>query len=93
MGLKINGNTFATRRYLSVDGNGVEFCETATLGGCRRFGFHEVDLVLLSSSEELSLQVGQEIFRIQVKMSKPKHKKVVETLIRELGDSGRAPGR
>ncbi len=84
MKLKINANTFATKRYLEVDSSGVAFCETSFFGGVRKFGFHEIECVLMSEDNVLSFQVKQEVFSIPTKPSSEKHKRVINTLVHEV---------
>jgi len=84
MGLRIKANTFLMKRYLEVDSGGVTFCETAFAGGARRFGFHEIDCVLLSETHVLSFQVKQEVFRLPTRPDKEKHQRVIDTLIYEV---------
>ena len=84
MKLKINANTFVTKRYLEVNSSGVAFCETSFLGGVRRFGFHEIECVLMSEDNVLSFQVKQEVFSVLTKPSRKKHKRVIDTLVHEV---------
>lgn len=84
MKLKINANTFATKRYLEVDSGGVAFCETSFLGGVHRFGFHEIGCILMSENNVLSFQVKQKVFSIPTKPNSEKHKRVIDTLVCEV---------
>jgi len=89
MALKIKASDLITQRYLVVDSSGVEFKETAFVGGRRRFAFHEIDCVMLSTEGALSFQVGREVFSIRTKRDNRKHQEVIDTLVRELKASGR----
>lgn len=82
MRLRIKANSFAMQRYLEVDGGGITFCETAFMGGKRRFQFSQIDLVLMSSENQLSLQVGTEVFQLPVDPRNKKHQQVIDALIR-----------
>jgi hypothetical protein len=82
MALKISANDLVTQRYLLVDDQGIEFKETALMGGARRFPFSAIDAVLLSPKGVLSLQVGSEVFSITTKTGDKKHQEIVETLVR-----------
>jgi hypothetical protein len=84
MALKINASDLVTRRVLAVSGEGVEFQETALMGGTRRFSFRQIDCLLLSGNGVLSFQAGREVFRIQTKLSNREHQELIETLVREL---------
>lgn len=84
MALKISASDLVTQRYLSVDSEGVEFKETAFVGGKRRFAFREIDCVLLSAQGVLSFQVGREVFSVPTKRGDKKHQEVIDTLVREL---------
>ena len=81
MKLRINANETMKRRFLEVDGNGVTYCETLGFGGERKFGFHEIDLILLSEAHMLSFQVGREIFSIPTKRSDGMHQALIASLI------------
>ncbi len=81
MSLKISANSFATQRYLVVKAGGVTFCETSFMGGQRRFRFEEIDAVLMSTDNVLAFQVGQEVFSLPVKPSKPKHQQTIDALV------------
>lgn len=84
MGLKIQSNTLIENRYLKVQPDGVIFCQTAFVGGTRCFGFHQIQTVLLSGTNVLSIQVGNEVFSLPVKPYKRHHMEVTETLVREV---------
>jgi hypothetical protein len=88
MRLKIKANTLATQRYMEIDSGGITFVETAFAGGKRRFGFHEVDLVLMAPDNYLSFQVGQEVFRLLVKPNNKKHQQVINALIQGVSGAG-----
>lgn len=81
MALKIKANTLIYNRNILVDERGVEFYETAFIGGKRRFGFHQIQVVLLSNKNILSFQVGIEVFSLPVKPDKRKHAELIETLV------------
>ncbi len=88
MALKISTSDPVTQRSLAVADDGVEFCETALLGGKRRFRFEEIDSVLLSPKGLLSFQVGREIFSIPVRRGDRKDEEVIEALVRALKGGG-----
>jgi hypothetical protein len=81
MKLKIKANSFATQRYLELDAGGITFCETAFIGGRRRFRFDQVELVLMSKDNNLSFQVGQEVFQLPVNPKNKKHEAVINALL------------
>ena len=80
MSVTIRASSFFMKRYLTVKDQGVVFMETAALGGKRRFQFGQIDYVLMSPTNVLSFQVGQEIFSIPVKPWKPKHQLAMQKL-------------
>jgi len=84
MALKITSNTLLTARSLSLDSRGVEFRESAFVGGVRRFAFRDITCVLLSPDNVLSFQVDDVVCSIPVKPDKPAHKNVIETLIQSV---------
>jgi hypothetical protein len=84
MALKIRGSDLVTQRHLLVDSGGVEFKETALMGGARRFAFAEIDSLVISAKGVLSFQVGREVFSIPTKKGDRAHQEVIDTLVREL---------
>jgi hypothetical protein len=78
---KISANEALLKRYLVVDEQGVEYCETAFIGGKRRFRFGEIDCVLLSPKGLLSLQVGAEIFSVPTRRADKGHQGLIEALV------------
>jgi hypothetical protein len=84
MKFKINASSFVTKRYLLIDSGGVKFCESSFVGGVRRFGFNEIECVLMSPDNVLSFQVRQEVFSIPTRPDKKKHKQVIDILVHEV---------
>ena len=80
MALVIRASSFFTKRYLKVTDWGVDFMETAALGGRRKFAYGQIDFVLMSPSFVLSFQVGNEVFSIQTKPQKFKQQQAIEQL-------------
>lgn len=80
MALKIRANTFVMQRYLKVYDWGVKFVESAVFGGGRKFFWGQIDYVLMSPSDELSFQVGNEVFTIPTKPQKFTHQQVVKQM-------------
>ncbi len=82
MKMKITSSDLATKRYLICDDNGVEFYESAFVGGTRRrFAFAQIDCILFSPSGLLSLQVGREVFSLTIKPADAKHQQLIETMV------------
>jgi hypothetical protein len=81
MALKIKANTFATQRWLEVQPAGIVFCETSAFGGKKQYLFHQIDCVLLSPQNVLSIQVGMEVMSLPVKYDKPAHRQVIDALM------------
>ena len=92
MALVIRASSFFVKRYLKVTDWGVEFMETAALGGKRRFQFGEIDYILMSRSSVLSLQVRGEVFSIPTKPTKAKHRLVIDTLQQAVASSQQRVG-
>lgn len=81
MGLKIKGSTFVEVRVLIVERDGVRFQQTAFMGGKRRFAFSQIDSVLMSPNNELSFQVGDEVFTVPTKPGKRGHEAAIAALL------------
>src|SRR5712672_1087055 len=89
MDLKIKASRLCTRHTLEVHSKGVTFCETAGLGsGVRKFGFAQIDFILMSPADVLTFQVGREIFSIPVKPTNKIHQRVIGALLEEVGRNG-----
>ena len=89
MALKIKASRFFTKHTLEVHSKGVTFCETAGLGsGARKFGFGQIDLILMSPAGVLTFQVGREIFSIPVKPANKTHQRVIDSLLGEVRRNG-----
>ena len=80
MALLICVDTFFTRHRLSVDVAGVTHLR-GLVGGRRRFSFHEIDCVLMSSRRVLSFQVGDEVFSIPTDATDAEHQETIRTLV------------
>jgi hypothetical protein len=81
MALTINASSLVIKRYLTVKDWGVVFMETAALGGRKKFVWQQIDYVLMSPTNVLSFQVGQEVFSIPTKPGKPKHQMAIQQLV------------
>lgn len=85
MALIIRANSWFVSRYLKLKDHGVEFMETAAMGGKRKITFGQISFVLMSPKHVLSLQVGNEVFSIQTKPNKAKHQAVIDGLLAGVG--------
>ena len=81
MGLKIKHSSFLEKRYLEVTPAGVTYYQAAAFGHKRRFLFSQIDAILLTRDGVLSFQVGREVFSLQTKLAKAKHKQVIEAFV------------
>ena len=92
MNLKIDATNLVTKHSLVVTDQGVEFMETAALGGVRRFTFDQIDAVLRSSQNVLSFQVGQETFKIPMRPDDALHRTATARLVAEVRRTLRRAG-
>jgi hypothetical protein len=92
MAMIIRASSFFTKRYLKLKDWGVDCMETAAVGGRKKYQFHEIDLILMSASNVLSLQVRNEIFSIQTKPHKAAHQEVIRQLIAAVAASRERTG-
>lgn len=81
MSLKIRAGSAFVSQFLKVDARGVLYRETALVGGTRRFRFDRIDYVLMSHDSVLAFQVGKEVFSIQTRPNKRKHREVIEAML------------
>jgi len=82
MSFEISNNSLLQKHFLTVDSSGLRFCNP-TLGD-RRFRFHEVESVLLSTDHSLSFQVGTEVFSIPTQPGNADHMNVIDFLLQEV---------
>lgn len=80
MALKIGANTFFTQRYLKVYDWGVKYVESAVFGGGRKFFWGQIDYLLMSPTDDLSFQAGNEVFTIPIKPKKFKHQQALKQM-------------
>lgn len=78
---KIRANSLFVNRYLKVVENGVVFVETAAMGGKRKFRFDQIDYVLMSPTNVLSFQVGNEVFSLKTNPKRLRHQQAIQQLI------------
>lgn len=89
MALKILNSTFVSRRWISLDSEGVEYGESAVGSTKRRFKFHEIDAVLLSAMGLFAFQVGSEVFSVETKKQDKKHQELMDNLVKAVRASAR----
>ena len=81
MKLKIKVSSFAEARVLTIEQDCVCFQQTLFMGGKRRFDFSQIDCVLMSPNNELSFQVGDEVFTVPTKPGKRGHEAAIAALL------------
>ena len=81
MKLKISADSFFERRLMVVRDECVEFVEGMGFSSKRRFGYDQIECVLLSPQDVLSFQVGNEVFNLAVRSYKPKHQQAIAALV------------
>jgi|WetSurMetagenome_2_1015567.scaffolds.fasta_scaffold498733_2 hypothetical protein len=84
MGLKITASTLTSKKALEVHGGGITYSESILFSNSRSFTFGEIDYVLMSEDNNLSIQIKEEVFSIPVKPHKDKHMRVIDALVREV---------
>jgi hypothetical protein len=78
----IKAGGMLSSHYLEVTFLGVRCNDPNTISfGVQKHGFSKIDCVLLSSTHELSFQVGKDIFRIPTKPADPKHQEAIAALL------------
>jgi len=82
--LKINASNLVTRHYLEISDRGVEYCETVSVGGVRRFRFDQIAAILRGVNSVLSFQVGHEIFKIPIQADNAMHRAAVARFVSEV---------
>ncbi|MHB9133173.1 MAG: hypothetical protein ACYDBB_19055 [Armatimonadota bacterium] len=82
--MKIKANTLLQNRYMFINERGVEYCESAITAGKRRFPYAAIDYVYVSPSNEISFQVGSEVFSLPYKPQDRRHVAFIETLVQQV---------
>ncbi len=83
MSLKITNNSLFEKHFLTVDSDGLRFYSGALIGA-RRFRFNQIDTLLLSRTNVLSFQVGNEVFSIPTKPENRDHRNTIDFLVQEV---------
>lgn len=87
MTLTIRANSLFMKRFLKLKDDIAYFYESALIGGGKKFRYDQIESVLLSPNNVLSIQVGREVFSIPVKPNKPKHATAMEYLVQKAGQN------
>ena len=92
MTYKIKANSLFMVRYLKVTDWGVVYVETALMGGKRKFNYGQIDYVLMSPTNVLSFQVGNQVFSIPTNPYKAKHQQAIAQLMARVQASAQHAG-
>ena len=88
MSIKISTSGPVTDHYLVVHSDGVEFFHASNSDRTRHFRFTDIDCILMSPDNRLSLQVNEEVFSIPTDPNNHKHQTVIATLLWEVKRAG-----
>ncbi len=86
---KISAGTLFKNHWLKVLPDGVQFYESSIGFSARRFRFEQIACVLMSADNELSFQVGNEVFSIPATPLKPAHRVAIDALVAGLQEPPR----
>ena len=81
MAHKIVTSSLLSSNVLSVDAKGVKIQQGWNK---KQFAFNQIDLVLVSAKNILSLQAGGTVFSIKIRPEHPKHQATLNALLQEL---------
>ena len=81
MALVIRDRSFVDSRTLKIEADGLRYVQALVWTRRKRFSFSEINCILLSNTNLLSFQVGNEVFSIQTKPHKPRHQEAIEALV------------
>ena len=84
MALRITSKTFVTNRSLEVDSAGVTYREATAFSNVRKFGFAQIEAILMAPDHTLSFQVGREVFSIPTSPHDKSHQQTIESLLQEV---------
>ncbi len=87
MALKIKASSLLTARYLLVKKDHVRYCETAIGSRIKKFKFNEIQCVLMSADNVLSLQVGRDVYKLPVKPGNRTHQETIDALVQGIRQS------
>lgn len=66
------------------DDNGLVHCETALVAGKRRFSYAKVDNIFISPSNQLTIQIGNEVFSVRFNPRKAQHQQFIDELCKRV---------
>ncbi|MFC1840331.1 hypothetical protein ACFL1N_12170 [Thermodesulfobacteriota bacterium] len=82
MGMKISRSGLVEKTNLTLKKDGIVFYQSGAISGSKKkFKFHEIDYILISKDNNLSFQVGNEVFTVKVNPDNKKHNLAIEHLI------------
>ncbi len=81
MALRIRDRGFLTQRILTVKPRGVVCSEAAAFTDRKEFAFEDIECVLLSAANRLSVQAGGKVFSLRVRPDKQAHQEVIRALL------------
>lgn len=84
MSLKISNSNLVSKHYITVDSGGVQYFDNALIGGLKRVPFANIDCILMSPDHKLSLQMGTQVYTVQVNPEDPDHQTVINALLQEV---------
>ena len=79
--MKISANTLLQYRSLRITDRGIEYCETTLRAHTQRFPYSAIDTIIVSPSNELTIQVGEIICTLPYKPKHPKHQAFINALL------------
>ena len=83
MAVKISRSGFVEKSHLSIKKEGIVFHQAGPVSRSKKiFKFDEIDFVLMSKENDLSFQVGEEVFTIKTNPDNKKHQLVIEELLK-----------
>ena len=84
MGHTIRGSSLVEKIYLKVEDRWIEWYASSFLGTKRRFGYDQIDCILMGLDHKLSFQVGSEVFTIRTNPKKQSHQDAIKTLVEKV---------
>ena len=80
----IDAGDAVSKRYLTVDAEGISFCESSVSNEVRRFPYRQIQSILLAPNGLLCIQAGTQVFKIPTQATDVAHQLLIARLVNQV---------